>query len=67
VTRRGTGHVALLAALFMAAAGGLDKAAYSQDGPRDPENWKRKKWQKGASGGPGGPAVRLKIPGRGRR
>jgi hypothetical protein len=64
VTRRGIGQVALLAAAMMAAAGGLGD--YLRDGPEDQERWKRKKWQKGPSGGPGGPTVRLKIP-RGRK
>jgi len=64
VSRKGIGQVALLAAAMMAAADGLGDIGYSQDGPRDPERWRRKKWQKPPSAGPGGPTVRLKIPRR---
>jgi len=62
MTRMGMGRVALLAALILSSSKGImgfDGPEYSP-GNRGP--WKRKKWQKGPSAGPGGPAVKLRIP-----
>lgn len=64
MSRSGMGRTALLAALIMSAAGGLGKGLYEAPERQDPEGWKRKKWQKGPSAGPGGPKVKLRVPKR---
>lgn len=57
----------LAAAAAALAAEAVDGLLGIQGSRRDPEGWRRKKWQKRASGGPGGPEVRMSIPGRRKR
>ena len=63
MTIRARPHTMGLVALLLAATAGIGKM-FRGDHERTPDEpeWKRKKWRKPASHGPGGPAVRMRIP-----
>ena len=64
MTRNGMSHAALLALAILSAGKGIVGGGYAMPDLRDSKPWRRKKWQKGPSAGPGGPIVRLTIPRR---